>query len=225
MTAAERRELTSLGIYEIFKDKEMNKKLVKSAVLMGASALMGISLVGCTINFGSDDSMPTSGMMGGSETSEESSASTSFDGMEIMFAQMMIPHHQQAVDMGELAETRASDPRVREIASRILNEQAPEIEQMKGWLDYAGAPMEMGHEMGMDGMLSEKEMLELEKATGAVFDKLYVEGMIEHHKGAILMAEMITNSKNAEARALAEAIVTSQTAQIKELTQILLDLG
>ena len=142
-----------------------------------------------------------------------------------MFAQMMIPHHQQAVDMGELAETRASDPRVREIASRILNEQAPEIEQMKGWLDYAGAPMEMGHEMGMDGMLSEKEMLELEKATGAVFDKLYVEGMIEHHKGAILMAEMITNSKNAEARALAEAIVTSQTAQIKELTQILLDLG
>jgi uncharacterized protein (DUF305 family) len=74
-------------------------------------------------------------------------------------------------------------------------------------------------------MLSEKEMLELEKATGAVFDKLYVEGMIEHHKGAILMAEMITNSKNAEARALAEAIVNSQTAQIKELTQILLDLG
>ena len=177
-----------------------------------AGTALGVLLTGCTINIGTSETNPHSSMMG----------QGTFSGMDIMFAQMMIPHHQQAVDMGTLAETRAENPLVKELAARIKAEQAPEIEQMKGWLESANAPLDMGHEMGMDGMLSDEDMARLESSTGAEFDRLYVEGMIEHHRGAIQMAEMIEGSDNDEARALAEAIISSQTQQIEEL-QLLLE--
>lgn len=144
-----------------------------------------------------------------------------FSGTDIMFAQMMIPHHQQAVDMGTLAETRAQSPEVKALAAKIKAEQAPEIAQMKGWLKAANAPTEMGHNMGMGGMLSDAQMSALKNATGAAFDRLYLEGMIGHHEGAIQMAQMVTNSNNAEAKAMANAIVESQTKQITYMKELL----
>ena len=154
------------------------------------------------------------GMMGDFDTS-------GFSGQDIMFAQMMIPHHQQAVDMGTLAETRALSQEVKDLASQIKAEQAPEIELMKSWLDLAGAPSMMDHEMPMGGMLSDEEMTQLEKSTGAEFDRLYLEGMIRHHEGAISMAQMILNSNNDEVKALGEAIVSSQTEQISYMQELL----
>lgn len=144
-----------------------------------------------------------------------------FSGADIMFAQMMIPHHQQAVDMGSLAETRAQSPKVKALAAQIKAEQAPEIKQMKSWLKAANAPLDMGHSMGMGGMLTTAEMKELENASGAEFDKLYLIGMIAHHKGAIHMAQMVTDSANPEANALGNAIVESQTQQIKYMESLL----
>jgi uncharacterized protein (DUF305 family) len=79
----------------------------------------------------------------------------------------------------------------------------------------------MGHDMGMGGMLSDAEMKALENAKGAAFDKLYLEGMIAHHKGAIHMAQMVVDSNNSEAKALGEAIIKSQTAQIKYMEALL----
>jgi uncharacterized protein (DUF305 family) len=151
--------------------------------------------------------------------------SSEFSSNDVMFAQMMIPHHQQAVDMGTLAETRASDAEVKALAAQIKAEQAPEIQEMKAWLSSANAGMHMGHDMGMDGMLSDEEMAALEKSTGQVFDLLFVQGMITHHEGAIVMAQMVLNSANTEAKALGEAIVESQTKQIEELKAILKRLG
>jgi uncharacterized protein (DUF305 family) len=141
-----------------------------------------------------------------------------------MFAQMMVPHHQQAVDMGTLAETRATNEEVKAIAAQIKAEQAPEIAQMQKWLTDPAASSHMGHDMGMGGMLSDDEMTALENATGVEFDRLFVKGMIAHHEGAIEMAQMVLNSKNAEAKALGEAIVSSQTAQIVTLKQLLAKL-
>lgn len=138
-----------------------------------------------------------------------------------MFAQMMIPHHQQAVDMGTLAQTRASDPKVKALAAQIKAEQAPEIAQMKKWLQQAGAPMEMGHDMGMNGMLSAAELDNLRGATGTEFDNLYLESMIAHHKGAIQMAEMVAKSRNQGVRDLAAAIIESQTKQISYMETLL----
>lgn len=189
----------------------MAKKALKITAIASATLLASLALTGCTINIAGNDG--NNGMMGNN--------SSEFSSTDIMFAQMMIPHHQQAVDMGTLAETRASNPEVKALAAKIKSEQAPEITQMKGWLTKAGAPLEMGHHMGMDGMLSDAEMTALENANGAEFDRLYVEGMIAHHEGAIQMAQMVVKSNNAEAKALGEAIISSQTKQIADMKVLL----
>ncbi len=188
---------------------------IAAGATVGAFSLL--ALTGCTINIGTAGN--NSGMMGG--MMGNNSNSSKYSGADIMFAQMMIPHHQQAVDMGTLAETRALDPAVKALAAKIKSEQAPEIQQMKGWLKAANAPATMDHEMGMGGMLSDAEMTALENASGAEFDRLYLTGMIGHHQGAIHMAQMVIDSNNGEVRALANSIVTSQTAQITYMQSLL----
>ncbi len=188
----------------------MNRKASATAIALAAA----LALTGCTINIGGSKSDDTGGMM-------NHSTHSNFSGADVMFAQMMIPHHQQAVDMGTLAETRASDPAVKKLAAQIKAEQAPEITLMKSWLDEANATMDMGHDMGMGGMLDETEMEALTNATGAAFDKLYLEGMIEHHKGAIHMAQMVIDSENAEVAKLGKAIIDSQTKQIAYMESLL----
>jgi uncharacterized protein (DUF305 family) len=187
----------------------------------------GVALSGCTINFGSPDDDRRSGMMGDRGPGDGmmgDADSAAFSPADIMFAQMMIPHHQQAVDMSELALEKTTDPDVRALAEQIRDAQASEIELMEGWLDDAEGGMSLGQNdmgMGMGGMLSEDEMSALEDATGAEFERLYLEGMIEHHEGAIRMAQMILNSENPEVKALGEAIVESQTAEIEQMKQML----
>jgi uncharacterized protein (DUF305 family) len=174
-----------------------------------------LALTGCTINYGEPES---SSGMGGMMSDENS---TEFDAVDVMFAQMMIPHHDQAIEMSDLALERSRDPEILALAQQIKDAQSPEIEQMTGWLESAGAGMTMDHDMGMDGMLSDAEMETLRSATGTEFDRLYLEGMIQHHEGAISMAGMIVESENAEARALADAIITSQTAEIATMEALL----
>jgi uncharacterized protein (DUF305 family) len=188
-----------------------SRKLLRAAALGLALAL---TVSGCTINIGTGDANHHGGMHGEDNSSE-------FSAMDIMFAQMMIPHHQQAVDMGTLAETRAGSEEVETLAAQIKAEQAPEIEQMQGWLDSTRTPRQMDHDMGMGGMLTDDEMTALENSKGAEFDRLYLEGMIAHHQGAIQMAQMVINSTNAEVKALAEAIIESQTSQIEYMESLL----
>ena len=183
-----------------------------------AVALAGaISLAGCTINLGGNDS---NGMMDGGMMGNNKSASA-FSGTDIMFAQMMIPHHQQAVDMSTLAETRTTNPEVLALAKQIKDAQAPEIKQMTAWIESSGSSTDMGHDMGMGGMLTDEQMTALENAQGAAFDKLYLEGMIGHHEGALQMATMIENSSNSEAKELAANIIKSQSAEIEKMKQML----
>ncbi|WP_448006762.1 DUF305 domain-containing protein [Agromyces bauzanensis] len=202
----------------------------RAAGVAALALAAALALTGCTFNLGNpgddddrgrDDHMSGQGPMGGGAFDSDE-----FSPSDIMFAQMMIPHHQQAVDMSDLALERSTDPDVRELAQQIRDAQAPEIEQMQGWLDEAGAGTSMGHDpsdmgMGMGGMLSDEDMTALENATGSEFDRLWLEGMIEHHEGAIQMTRMIRNSDNTEVRALAEAIVESQTAEIERMEDLL----
>ena len=192
---------------------------LRSVAIGGVLVLASISLAGCTINLGSMGSTHDSGQMGNGSMMNHGSAK--FSGSDVMFAQMMIPHHQQAVDMGILAETRAQSPEVKALAAQIKAEQAPEIAQMKSWLKSAGAPLEMGHDMGMGGMLTGSQMKALKAAKGAEFDKLFLAGMIAHHEGAVHMAQMVTDSENEEARTLGNAIVKSQTKQIAYMKSLL----
>lgn len=144
-----------------------------------------------------------------------------FAGSDIMFAQMMIPHHQQAVEMSDLALKISKDSEILKLANQIKNAQAPEIVQMKGWLTHAGASQTMNHTMGMGGMLSDSEIDTLSKSTGSAFNKLFLTGMIAHHEGALHMVTMIEDSNNAEVKALGDAIVKSQTAEIVEMKELL----
>ncbi|MFG1846505.1 DUF305 domain-containing protein [Micromonospora carbonacea] len=155
-----------------------------------------------------------------------------FGDADVMFAQMMIPHHRQAVEMAELAETRAADPEVKRLAAAIKAAQAPEIATMTGWLTGWGRPVpspapghghdmpEMDHEM--PGMMSEADMAKLAGARGVGFDRQFLTMMIAHHEGAIAMArEELAEGANPAAKALAQQIATSQQGEIDQMRKIL----
>ena len=175
-------------------------------------------LLGVSINASRDDGWHM-GWMG----SHQSSSST-FSANDIMFAQMMIPHHQQAIVMSNLALSISKNPDVLALAAQIKAAQAPEIEQMKGWLSAAGTSLMGAHGISMEGMFTDTELSTLKGSAGTTFDRLFLEGMIGHHQGAITMVAMIENSKNAEARKLAADIKKSQSAEIELMRKYLLTL-
>lgn len=151
---------------------------------------------------------------------------------DVTFAQEMIPHHRQAVEMAALAEDRAEDPAVRGLAEDIEAAQAPEIATMNQWLEAWGEDVptdsmdhsDMGHgsSEAMPGMMSGEEMAELEQAEGAAFDRLFLELMVEHHEGALEMARtQQAEGENPDALALAERIEADQEAEIAEMQRLL----
>ncbi|MET9303499.1 DUF305 domain-containing protein [Micromonospora aurantiaca] len=216
----------------------MRQTILRRAVLAGValSALLATAACG-----GADD---TGGMTHGTGSSSAAGASASADATvnaaDVMFAQMMIPHHQQAVTMADLAPTRASDPELKDLAAKIKAAQDPEITTMKGWLTAWGKPTDLpsdhsmpgmsatpGHGMpgmdaGMPGMMSEQQMRDLAAAKGPAFDRMFAEMMIAHHRGAIDMARTEqADGSNPEAKALAAEIASDQAAEVQTLQKIL----
>lgn len=141
---------------------------------------------------------------------------------DLMFAQMMIPHHEQAVQMAQWAKTRAEDAKVKQIAEQILAAQAPEIELMGDWLNQSGKAVQ-DHSMHMDmaGMLSEQELAKLESLSGKAFDKYFLEAMIEHHEGAVVMAKDFLDTSNQAVADLLESVIASQNAEIETMRKLL----
>ena len=149
--------------------------------------------------------------------------SADFNDADVMFAQMMIPHHEQAIEMSDIAldPNTGASAAVIALATQIKGAQDPEISQMKNLLTTWGMPMEMGsmdHSSMMDGMLSLEDMDSLGQLKGAEFDKAWAKGMIAHHEGAIEMAnDVLANGKNSEILALANAVVSGQSTEIETL--------
>ncbi len=156
----------------------------------------------------------------GSMSSDEK-ATGAYSDNELMFASMMIPHHSQAVTMSELALANSTNPEVLALATAIRDAQGPEISQMQSWLDEGKYSESESHSMNMGGMMSEEEIAKLAIAKGAAFDRLFLEGMIAHHEGAIQMAEMIKDSTNSEVKKLFSNIVSSQSAEIEAMKALL----
>ena len=155
--------------------------------------------------------------------SDEGNSSSRLTGADIMFLQMMIPHHQQAVDISNLALTKSKDSELLALATAIRDGQADEIVQMKQWLKGAGAGSEMGHTMDgqMGGMLDDAELAALKSATGSEFDRLWLLGMTGHHDGALHMTQMIEDASNPTIKKFGQDIVTLQTAQIEQMKVML----
>ena len=143
---------------------------------------------------------------------------------DVMFLQMMIPHHQQAIDISDLALTKSADSELLALAKNIRDEQGAEIVKMKSWLEEANASSHSDSH-SMDGMLSDSELAALDKASGKSFDVLWLKAMTDHHTGAIDMASMLNDSNNDELIFFGQGILASQSAQNKAMAAMIKRIG
>jgi uncharacterized protein (DUF305 family) len=140
---------------------------------------------------------------------------------EIMFAQMMIPHHEQAISMSETALKKSRNQAILKLSNQIKSLQDTEKSQLSYWLKATDSSMTMDHDMQMSGMLTTKELASLKRLTGTQFDRTFLQLMIKHHQGAIEMLDLISDSRNAEAKALAKAIKSAQSKEITSMKLLL----
>ncbi|MFS0703280.1 DUF305 domain-containing protein [Cellulomonas sp. 179-A 9B4 NHS] len=193
---------------------------------------LALTLAAC-----SDDAAPAGGESpsAAETTAEQSADAAAHNDADVEFAQMMIVHHQGAIEMAELAVQKASNEQVRALGERISAAQGPEIELMTGWLEQWGEPttpeamdhggMDHGG-MDMEGMSQEEVMAELSALSGVDFDRRFLELMTDHHRGAIEMAEtQRAEGENPEAVDLAGTIIDDQTMEITEMENLLRELG
>lgn len=184
----------------------------KHAPITALAAAAALALAGCS----SDGSSHTDGHGSGTSSSSSSSAED-FNQADVTYAQGMSMHHQQAVEMSDiLLEKDDVDADVADLARQIRKAQGPEITKMQGWLEDWGHPMEHGGHGSdpsmdgdhMDGMVSSEDIAELQKADGPQASRLFLDQMIEHHEGAVDMAEKhLKAGKNAEALEIGRAHV------------------
>ena len=203
----------------------MNRSL-RALALPAVALLAAGTLAAC----GSSSSMNMSASSSAAQSSAPpaTAAPATPSPADVMFAQMMIPHHEQAVVMSDYALENTSNPEVLALAEQIKAAQQPEIEQMTSWLEEWGVPVMSGMDAmgahgghGMSGMLTDEQLDELANATDADFDALYLAYMIDHHEGAIDMAEDVADSQDPRVAALAAAIVEAQRAEILEMQRLL----
>jgi uncharacterized protein (DUF305 family) len=203
----------------------------RRGLLAGAAVTASLVLSACA----GDTTSSGSGSNHGAMTAPASAAASvaTFNDADVTFAQSMIPHHQQAVRMAAMADGRASNAAVKDLASRIKAAQQPEIDTMNEWLTAWGKPAampgmsqgadmpDMGHG-AMPGMMTGADMTKLMDAKGKDFDKQFLTMMIAHHEGAITMAEEVTaKGSNPDATALAGKIITAQQAEITTMQGLL----
>ncbi|MFI7408414.1 DUF305 domain-containing protein [Streptomyces sp. NPDC049627] len=209
------------------------RTLVRRAALAATAATAALVLAACGGDNGSDSGSAAKESATSSADAGAGATAGAHNDQDVSFAQGMIPHHQQALEMAEMAADRASSAQVKDLAARIRKAQDPEIQTMSGWLKTWGedVPASMpgmdhsgGHSggSGMAGMMDKKDMDELMKASGKDFDTMFLTMMVEHHEGAV---EMATTEKEkgqyGPATELADAVITAQTAEIKEMNQLL----
>lgn len=158
-----------------------------------------------------------------------------FTGADVTFMQGMIGHHAQAVEMVALVPSRTTWDDVRKLALRIDVSQADEIKMMEEWLRARGQEVPGPHAMHMHGatlmpgMLTEEEMAHLAAATGAEFDRLFLQGMIKHHAGALTMVEELFSNPGAaqesEVFAFVSDVEADQKMEIDRMAAMLKELG
>lgn len=199
-------------------------------VIVAAAALAACGSASDSSTETSSGAAVTTASAAGSGASATSDGT--FNDADVVFAQNMIAHHQQAIDMAGLAldPTASASTEVKDLAQRINDAQGPEVSMMSGWLEHWEEPMTMdtgaGHDMdpmhGASGMMSTEDMDRLMQLSGPEFDKAWLEGMIEHHQGAITMAEQIKDDgENPDVKALADQVIADQQREVDEMNTLL----
>ncbi|TYP88640.1 DUF305 domain-containing protein [Blastococcus xanthinilyticus] len=210
----------------------MTRTTARLVRLAGGLMAGAIVLAGCSNDGEGSSTASSSESSATADTSADDA--TAHNDADVAFVQGMLPHHEGALRMAQLADGRAYDPRVIDLANRIEAAQGPEIETMTGWLEAWGEPLPEDDMGGMDhgsgGMdmegMTEEDMTALDSTSGAEFDRMFLEMMIPHHQGAVDMAETeIADGSNPDAVDMAREIVESQTAEIEEMQTLLTELG
>lgn len=212
-------------------------KNTKFLTLSATAIAAALALAGCSTGAStpsatssspasSASSMPGMGQGPGMMSSSAPAAATEHNAADTLFAQGMIPHHEQAVEMSEMMLQKKEIPAsVTDLATRIKAAQAPEIETMTGWLKSWNESATMGAGHTMDGMMGDDDLKQLEAAQGTEAAKLFLKQMVAHHQGAVMMATTeMSQGKNADAIKLSKNIVTAQEAEIKEMQDLLATL-
>lgn len=207
-------------------------------LLPAAIATLALVLAGCGESAGDSGTPSGTAGGGGAPATTQTAADEAHNDADTTFAQMMIVHHEGAIEMADLAVQQAGSEEVRALGEDISSAQGPEIEKMKSWLSAWGeetAPaggtggmdhgdMDMGS-MEMDGMNQQEAMAELQTLSGTDFDRRFLELMIAHHRGAVEMAQAeLEDGRNPQALELAEKIIADQEAEIATMEQLLQNL-
>ncbi len=223
---------------------------MKKVLAIGAAAAAALIVLTACNSSNTDETTSTSTSM--SVESSTSANASAHNQADVTFAEQMIPHHSQAVEMSDMLLSKDGiDPRVTALAEQIKAAQGPEIEQLQGWLSAWGQtsmdmpmpssgmsmpmpssgmsmPMpssSMGMMPGMEGMMSAEDMTALQNAQGTDAAKLFLTQMIDHHRGAVAMAQTeVASGQYPEAIAMAETIISTQNQEITTMEAILATL-
>ena len=220
----------------------MNTKFKKSIFVTAGLVAASLALAGCasTANNGmagmNHDMGSMSGMSGMGSDSAESSTPTSSatsnygelgDG-DIMFAQMMIPHESQAIDMSTMALSNSTNTKLLAFAKKIKAEQESDVSTMTAWLESIGATssgtQEAEHQMhGMEiaGTVTDAQLTAMSASMGTSFDKLYVKNMLAQLEGCVVMAKAVSATSNVNVAKFAADVVKKRSAEITELKALL----
>ncbi|WP_371589000.1 DUF305 domain-containing protein [Streptomyces virginiae] len=201
------------------------RSLIRRATAVAAAATAALVLAACGGN-GDDTGAAHNGHNAASSSASAPAQQGDHNAADIAFAQGMIPHHRQAIEMADLAETRAESAEVKKLAGEIKKAQDPEIKTLSGWLTSWGekVPAEGGGHGGhdMSGMMSAEEMKQLDSSSGKAFDTAFLTMMVKHHEGAVAMAKTEqSDGKYQPAKDMAGAIITSQSAEIAQMNTLL----
>ncbi|MEU0120563.1 DUF305 domain-containing protein [Streptomyces albidoflavus] len=199
---------------------------IRRTAAVAAAGAAALVLAACGSN--GDSSAGHDGHTSKSPSASAPASQGQHNAADVTFAKGMIPHHRQAVQMADLAPSRAESAEVKKLAADIKKAQDPEIKTLSGWLTSWGeeVPAEgaMDHSAhGADsGMMTAEEMDQLKNASGKAFDTAFMEMMIKHHEGAVAMAKTEQSGGAYEpAKKMAGAIITSQTAEITQMNKLL----
>lgn len=152
------------------------------------------------------------------------SATGAHNSLDVWYVRMMIPHHEQALEMSALVPGRAADPRVAALADRIRSSQAPEIGMLRAWLQARDLSLEVpGHDHStMRGMQSPEAMRRLAGAQGAEFDRLFVQMMSVHHAGAVEMSiDLLKVGAEPVLQEFANSVAVEQDVEIGRMQELL----
>ncbi|MDQ0709917.1 uncharacterized protein (DUF305 family) [Arthrobacter woluwensis] len=206
----------------------MKKTLITTAAALSAALLLSACSTGSGGSGGDMAGMPGHSMSASSAPA--SSAGTPAQGghnaADTMFAAMMIPHHQQALEMsGIVLEKKGLPAEVTALARRIQKAQGPEIATLTSWLSGWGEnPADHGGH-SMEGMMSAEDLKQLKSAQGTAAARLFLTQMIKHHEGALTMARTESrDGKDAKSVELSRKIVADQAAEIAEMKKLLAGL-